>query len=334
MQKEINKENINFINENFEVMQKIIDFSYFYDFEIDLFNSFGLMAQYNQSTNGINSIIKNEIYIILKKLAKEIKKIGAYSYFQNRYSNEIREFVESAINERSKDYESIYKETIIELTILMPEIPFNKKYIKEIENEVNEICENETYIDRQKEVCKYIKKEHKEVYRTIKIFAYLDYLHFLKRVETKPETIQTELDKKYINSRFETKKNQIKDVTYKFLGKQTELDKIHKNIKNYLHSDTNKLTDFKAIFSGKKLEEIKPLKINFTYSEIIYFVQKLMDNKMIKTETNWNRERLLAVFKQHNGQDFGTKGSLSSMKSQKEKYINDNNIPKIDKIFK
>lgn len=325
MQKEINKE-------NFEILGYIINISRrFYNIEIDLYYRFGLMAQYSQNQNAIYSIIKNESYLILNKILKEIDKLNAYSYLQNRCFNEIRDIVKwdskSGIN-----FNPIYNETIIELIILMPEIPLNKNYIIELYNEVNEICENESYIDGQKEVCKYIKKAHKKVYRAIKILAYLDYLHFLKRVETKPEIIQTELDKKYINSRFETKKNLIKDVTYKYIGnRQTELDSIYRNIKNYLHSDTNNLADFKAIFSGNKLEEIKPLKINFTQPEIVYFVDRLMEFNYIKREKKWNQKRLTYVFKNHNGTDYNT---TTNIKSNLHKELTENSKQKIDNIFK
>ncbi len=117
--------------------------------------------------------------------------------------------------------------------------------------------------------------------------------------------------------------------TYSFIGKSKDLQRIYQNIKEYLHPETNKLSQFEAVFSGKKLKEIKPLRINFTQPEIVYFVIKLMELEYI--EKKWSEKRLVYVFKNYNSVNHYT---ITTIKSNLDKELTENSRLKIENIFK
>lgn len=100
--------------------------------------------------------------------------------------------------------------------------------------------------------------------------------------------------------------------TYKLKVKNEILEKIFYNAKNKF-LDTN-FNQFKDIFSEKNVNEIKPIKSKFNASELIYFIDKLMIEKIIENEKNLNLERLKACFLKKDG--IGYTESLSSLRSQ------------------
>lgn len=92
--------------------------------------------------------------------------------------------------------------------------------------------------------------------------------------------------------------------------------------------------DFKNVFSGKNIDEIKPIKLTFNNAELIMLVDTLMSYNLITKEANWNWKRLTGCFTLTDG-NFNN----DSLKSTKSQYNNGNvgniiNPKKQDEIIK
>ena len=81
--------------------------------------------------------------------------------------------------------------------------------------------------------------------------------------------------------------------------------------------------DFKDVFSGNNIDEIKPIKLTLNNAELIMLIDILMKYNLITKEANWNWKRLTGCFILTDG-DF----NIDSLKSTKSQY-NSGNIDKL-----
>jgi hypothetical protein len=322
---ELNKENRieSRFKEQIAILIKLIEFEDWIKYCLDLYFSFELMANYHTDKTQLKNLIKNELYTISKKLSKLLAKedITIYVGERHRYSN-----ITKLIKENEDfGFDFFYKETIAEFYIILDLTEVDIEYLDLFAETSNKVTENNQYYFNA------IKKTHPTIIKLLKILAYLDYLNFLKKIEKKPEIVEKELEHKKVTSsvKFNSK---AENLSYKWIGKTTDLDRIHKNLKPFLHSDTNSINDFRAIFKGAKLEHTKPIKLNFVASELIYFIKTLMNEEYIKKESSWNWNRINVLFKNFNGSEFPK--SMKTTKSQLDPNLTPASKEKIDNIFK
>jgi hypothetical protein len=319
---ELNKENRieSRFKEQMELLEKVIEQRDWFNFDTDLYYSFELMASYNSNITQFNSLVKNESYKASKKLFKQLKKADITYYIQERNSRYIN--IVKTIKE-GKDFDILYNEAIADFYIILDLIDIDIKYIDLFAETCNEII-----AENVKDI---IKKTHPTMIILYKILAYLDYLIFLKKIEKNPKIVEKELHHKFINSsvKFNSK---VENLSYKWIGKTTDLDRIYSNLKPFLHSDTKSINDFRAIFKGAKLEHTKPIKLNFVAAELIYFIKTLMNEEYIKKEISWNWNRINVLFKNFNGSEFPK--SMKTTKSQLDANLTPASKEKIDNIFK
>lgn len=73
--------------------------------------------------------------------------------------------------------------------------------------------------------------------------------------------------------------------------------------------------EFAKIFNGMPINDIKPIKTNFTLAELIYFEHLLKEKGFIKKESNPSNMRLIRSFIKNTGEYFKS-SSVSSIRSQ------------------
>lgn len=104
--------------------------------------------------------------------------------------------------------------------------------------------------------------------------------------------------------------------TYRWKCKKTKsLETLFERMK--LRLSEASFEDFKAVFTAQEINDVKPLKTNFSATELIYFLDKMMTKKLIETEKNLNIKRLKACFVRVDGSIY--KENLSPLRSQLKK---------------
>lgn len=100
-------------------------------------------------------------------------------------------------------------------------------------------------------------------------------------------------------------------------NKNTDLKRLHRNIKQYLSPKSDSLVNFINCFSEKEAGEFTPLELKFTIPRLIYFLSELKKEGFIK---GYNNRQIFFVFRD----GAGNKLNEEYFKSEKSKLLKSN----------
>ncbi len=300
-----------------------------------------------------NYNIKNEdnfdIYKLFDSLKKTLKYFSIYAYQIGTIDNTDRSninYLEDSIPDLGNKiiYASLYMENL-DYKIAYPSLIQNSSELKikqlisfydsefpDIKEKLSNLKEASTQVKKLTGYSFYdnpfLKDETVKTKLSKLVYKLNDITNFLQTsIERNKESFIKEITQESNFKKLNTK-------TYLWIGKESDLKKIFKNFKQYLHADTE-FTHFKECFSGINVDEIQtPLRIidtKFSASDLIYFTDLLIGKHSVSKESNRNWLRLKAVFKSHNGSEITT--NFKVLKSNLETEYSSESMKKVESIF-
>jgi len=166
------------------------------------------------------------------------------------------------------------------------------------------------YFDKQKELMKefFIEDAEKEQFKQDEIKHTKESLEFGKNKDYKKDNNQKlEGYLKWLDSyKDEKKSSKVKTInSYTWIGKPQNKNQLYKDLKGgYINKETS-YKDFENIFNGIDTEFITKVKWQKMPTDLLYFLYKMMDEKILTDEIErMNYKRLNACFCKADGSGF------------------------------